>query len=184
MDARTAARTVLDSIHIIAFKLGEEDFCVRTSAVREIRGWAKCMPLPNAPDYIRGVINLRGRVIPILDLGRRLGRDVIETTDRSAIIVTELGPSIIGLLVVEVTDMLNVPTDAMQPAPDLGNVEAPAFLEGIFALENGMTSILDPAAIHRAAAPAIQSADGDEPAVCPSVEMVNDTSERPAAFVS
>lgn len=62
-----------DPIEIIAFYLGEQQFCVRTTSIREIRGWAKSTPLPHAPPEVMGMMNLRGAVIPVINTARKLG---------------------------------------------------------------------------------------------------------------
>ena len=66
-----AQRTVSRPRELIAFRIGEQEFCVDIMAVREIRGWTPATPLPHAPSFVRGVINLRGAVLPIIDLGAR-----------------------------------------------------------------------------------------------------------------
>ncbi|MCO5730584.1 chemotaxis protein CheW [Rhizobium sp. SSA_523] len=126
------------SLEIIAFRLGEQDFCIRTTAVREIRGWCPSMPIPNAPDYVLGVINLRGNVIPTIDLSHRLGMVAAERTDRSAIVVAEAGSSVIGLVVDQVTDMLTVPVDQLQPVPDVFTGFDSRYCDGIITHETGM----------------------------------------------
>jgi len=128
---------------IIAFQLGEEAFCVRTTRVREIRGWIPCMRLPQSPPDVMGVINLRGAVIPIVDLSLRLGLSATEANERSAIIVTETGDKVIGLLVDRVTDMLSVPVRDIQPVPVAGGAMARPYAEGILTLADGMICFLD-----------------------------------------
>ena len=73
---------------LIAFRIAEQDFCFNIMAVREIRGWTPATIIPHAPDYVRGVINLRGAVVPIVDLAARLSLDVPEPTSRNVIIIT------------------------------------------------------------------------------------------------
>src|SRR6516162_5660498 len=73
-DAMTdIAQNAIDRRELISFRIGEQEFCVDIMSVREIRGWTAATPLPKSPDFVRGVINLRGAVLPIIDLSARLG---------------------------------------------------------------------------------------------------------------
>lgn len=132
-----------ETADIIAFQLGNEAFCVRTTRVREIRGWMPCMPLPGSPPDVMGVINLRGAVIPIIDLSMRLGLRQTEANERSAIIVTETADKVVGLLVDRVTDMLNISLGDVQPVPAAGGAMARACAEGILTVGEGMICFLD-----------------------------------------
>lgn len=132
-----------DAADIIAFQLGEEAFCVRTTRVREIRGWIPCMPLPKSPPDVMGVINLRGAVIPIVDLSLRLGLHQTQANERSAIIVTETADKVVGLLVDRVTDMLNISVRDIQPVPAAGGTMARSYAEGILTIGDGMIYFLD-----------------------------------------
>ena len=141
-----ATRTTASSqeaADIIAFQLGEEAFCVRTTRVREIRGWIPCMPLPKSPPDVMGVINLRGAVIPIVDLSLRLGLHQTQANERSAIIVTETADKVVGLLVDRGTDMLNISIRDIQPVPAAGGAMARAYAEGILTVADGMICFLD-----------------------------------------
>src|SRR5579872_4111430 len=93
---------------LISFRIGAQEFCVDIMAVREIRGWTAATALPQAPAFVRGVINLRGAVLPIVDLGARLGLGVADPTARHVIIVAQVQNQIVGLLVDAVSDILTV----------------------------------------------------------------------------
>jgi purine-binding chemotaxis protein CheW len=111
-------------------------------AVREIRGWTAATALPQSPAYVRGVINLRGAVLPIVDLAARLGFASAETTARHVIIVAQIGAQQVGLLVDAVSDILTV-TDAMvQPTPEVASDTAKAFVRGLLALDGRMISLI------------------------------------------
>lgn len=131
------------TLEIIAFHLGEQQFCIRTTAIREIRGWAAATPLPHAPPDVLGVMNLRGSVIPVIDLAAKLGVRSATYADRSAIVVAEIGNNIIGLVVDRVSDILSISSDQIQPVPDLGRTFDPAFSHGIIPLEHGMVCFLN-----------------------------------------
>ena len=125
---------------LIAFRIGEQEFCVDIKAVREIRGWAPATPLPHAPGYVRGVINLRGAVLPIVDLSHRLGLGVTEASARSVIIVTHIDSRLVGLLVDAVSDILTVTDDMMQPTPDVACDTVQHFIKSIVAVDGRMIS--------------------------------------------
>jgi purine-binding chemotaxis protein CheW len=110
---------VTDRRELISFRIGEQEFCVDIMAVREIRGWTPATPLPQSPSFINGVINLRGAVLPIMDLAARLGFATSVTSARSVIIVVKVGERMIGLLVDAVSDILMITDDMVQVAPDV-----------------------------------------------------------------
>jgi purine-binding chemotaxis protein CheW len=130
-------------LEIIAFRLQAQEFCVRTTAIREIRGWVPATPLPHSPPEVVGMMNLRGTVIPIIDLARKLGMKAAEPTERSAIVVTEAGGMVIGLLVDGVSDILTLPSDLLQPIPSVEVSEATAYAEGIIAHDGKMICFLN-----------------------------------------
>ena len=127
---------------LISFRIGAKEFCVDIMAVREIRGWTAATALPQSPSFVRGVINLRGAVLPIVDLALRLGFDSGETTDRHVIIVTQIGSQTVGLLVDAVSDILTVTDDVIQPTPDVASDTAKAFLRGLIAIDGRMISLI------------------------------------------
>ena len=128
---------------IISFRLGDQDFCVDIMAIKEIRGFAKSTALPNSPHHVLGVINLRGSVIPVVDLAAMLGFMSIEPNERSAIIVTEIGGKMMGLLVENVSDMMSVSKDKIQPTPDVGDGFSHQSVKGVVALEEQLICFLD-----------------------------------------
>ena len=130
-------------LEIIAFRLREQEFCVRTTTIREIRGWGPATPLPHTPPDVIGVMNLRGLVIPIIDLARKLGMPSAEPTERSAIVVTEANGFVIGLLVDGVSDILTLPTNLLQAIPVVGAAPSLAHAEGIIAHDGKMICFLN-----------------------------------------
>ncbi len=127
---------------LISFRIGGQEFCVDIMAVREIRGWAPATPLPQSPSYICGVINLRGAVLPIVDLGARLGFSQTVASPRHVIIVTQIGRQIIGLLVDAVSDILTVTEDNIQPTPDICSDMVRVFVRGLLTLDGRMISLV------------------------------------------
>jgi purine-binding chemotaxis protein CheW len=130
------------SRELISFRIGAQEFCVDIMAIREIRGWTQATALPQSPDFVRGVINLRGAVLPIVDLAARLGFDSSETTARHVIIVAQIGSQMVGLLVDAVSDILTVTDDLIQPTPDVASDTAKTFVRGLMAVEGRMISLI------------------------------------------
>ncbi len=127
---------------LIAFRIGSQEFCVDIMAVREIRGWTPATPLPRSPSFLRGVINLRGAVLPIVDLAARLGFEPTATTPRHVIIVAQVAHQVIGLLVDAVSDILTIKEDMVQPPPDVASEMVRTFVQGLLAIEGRMVSLI------------------------------------------
>src|SRR5258708_7812620 len=127
---------------LISFRIGTQEYCVDIMAVREIRGWTPATALPQAPPFVRGVINLRGAVLPIIDLAARLGFPSAEPTARHVIIVTQVGHQVVGLLVDAVSDILTATDDLIQPTPEVASDAAKTFVQGILATEGRMISLI------------------------------------------
>ncbi|WP_374469872.1 chemotaxis protein CheW [Phenylobacterium sp.] len=127
---------------LISFRIGAQEFCVDIMSVREIRGWTPATALPQAPPFVRGVINLRGAVLPIVDLGARLGLGAAEPTARHVIIVAQVEKQIVGLLVDAVSDILTVSDDQIQPTPDVASEMVRNFVRGLLAIDGRMVSFI------------------------------------------
>lgn len=126
----------------ITFTIGAEEYGVDIMTVKEIRGWVETTSLPKAPDYVRGVINLRGSIVPIYDLRTRFGRGVTETTRTHVVIIVTVGTRVVGLLVDTVSDILTVAQVDVRPVPDLDGAADIAFLSGLVALDQRMVTII------------------------------------------
>jgi purine-binding chemotaxis protein CheW len=131
------------SIELLSFRVGGQDYSVDIMSVREIRGSAKATSLPHAPPFVKGVINLRGTVLPILDLSARLGIETDADTERNVIIVVDLGGRTAGLMVDAVSDILAIPLDEMQPPPGLAADETQTFVSNLTIVDGRMIRILD-----------------------------------------
>jgi purine-binding chemotaxis protein CheW len=130
-------------LEIVSFHLGDQEFCIDIMAIREIRGWAPVTPMPHTPPYVLGLINLRGAVIPVIDMACRLGMKMTEPSERSAIIVTDIAGKLVGLLVEQVSDMMTIKSEDLQPAPEIIPEAQRAFCRGIVALEKTMVCFLN-----------------------------------------
>lgn len=128
---------------LIAFRIGEQEFCVDIMSVREIRGWTPATALPHSPGYVLGVINLRGAVLPIVDLSSRLGMKESDPSARHVIIVAQVHQKVVGLLVDAVSDILTVTDDNIQPTPEVSSELDRSFAKGVLAIEGRMICLIE-----------------------------------------
>jgi purine-binding chemotaxis protein CheW len=132
---------------LITFEVGGQVFGLDIMAIREIRAWTPATRLPRVPHYVAGVVNLRGTVLPVIDLAARLGWEATEPTPRHAIIVTQTGGKATGLIVDSVSDIVTIPKDTLQPPPVTANDSIITFLEGLAAIDEQMVMVLNLAAL-------------------------------------
>jgi purine-binding chemotaxis protein CheW len=130
-------------LELLSFRVADQEYSVDIMSVREIRGWTRATSLPHAPDYVRGVINLRGSVLPVVDLAKRLGIEAGEPNERSVIIVVDVGGRTVGLRVDAVSDILSIPTSDLQAPPDLVTEQADAFIRALTIVEGRMIRVLE-----------------------------------------
>ena len=136
----------------LTFFLRDEEYGVDILTVREIRGWDGVTEIPNMPEYVRGVINLRGAVVPLVDLRVRFGLETIDYGPTTVVIVLgvedEGCEKTFGIVVDAVSEVCLVSDEQLNPAPDIGSCKM-SFLRGIAALEDKMVILLDVARIVR-----------------------------------
>lgn len=114
----------------LAFELNGQEFAIEVLQVQEIRNYSRVTPIPNTPPSVKGVMNLRGAVIPIVDLRRKFNLPETEPNQFTVIIVVNVSDKVMGLVVDTVSDVLDITNDAIEPAPDLGAVDT-SFLTGL-----------------------------------------------------
>ena len=127
----------------LTFTVENEEYGVDIMTVREIKGWTETTRLPNAPDYMRGVINLRGLIIPIFDLRARFKRGMTEPTAKHVVIILAVGARNIGILVDTVSDILDAGPDQIKPAPTAETQVEAEFISGLISIENRMVVLLN-----------------------------------------
>jgi purine-binding chemotaxis protein CheW len=132
----------VEAREMLSFFVGEQSFCIDIMVVREIRGWSPAVRLPHAPPYVRGVVNLRGAALPILDLADRLGFPPDTPTAQHVVIVAEIGSQVVGLLVTAVSDILAVSDVKLQPTPEIVAGSTGAFLQGLLNIDGRMFGLL------------------------------------------
>ncbi len=128
-------------LELISLEVADQEYCLDVNAVREIRGWAPATPLPQSPDYIRGVINLRGTIMPVLDLRRRLGLGLTEPSSRHVIVVVEASNKLAGVLVDGVRETFKIGEDQLQAPPRFEGDED-RFVDAIIPIDERMISRL------------------------------------------
>lgn len=130
-------------VELLSFRIGEQEYCVDIMSVREIRGWTKATPLPYSPPHVKGVINLRGTVLPVVDLSVRLGMPPIQGVEQNVIVVVSVGETTAGLLVDAVSDILTVPQEEMQPPPEIGADPSARCIDALLLVEGKLIRVLD-----------------------------------------
>ena len=111
------ANSAAPQIEFISFAIGDDQYGVDIMAVREIKGWADITHLPEQPEYVRGVLNLRGAIVPIVDLRCRFGQGPTETTPLHIVIIVQIGGRQVGLIGDRVLDIVSVDAVQIQPVP-------------------------------------------------------------------
>lgn len=129
-------------IEVITLVVKDVEFCLDIKVVREIRGWTPATPVPHAPPYVQGVINLRGAVMPVLDLAARLNLGVTEPTSRHVIVVAQCGDQLAGLLVDSVQETFYVSAAQLQAPPAVCEPEGVGIIDAILPLDGRMISRL------------------------------------------
>src|SRR5689334_7223280 len=135
------------SHQVLTFVLGNETYGVDILRVQEIRGWSSVTKIPHAPPHVLGVLNLRGSIVPIVDLRMRFSLDRAEYTAVTVIIVVSImsaaGRRDFGVVVDGVSDVVDVNTEEVKPAPDLGSRGATDYIRGLVPVAERMVVLLD-----------------------------------------
>lgn len=137
------AASSLDGGQFLTFSLGEELYGVDILRVQEIKGYTAVTKIPNTPPHIKGVLNLRGTIVPIVELRTKFGMPTIDYTAFTVIIVVVVQDKVMGLVVDAVSDVLDIEKKDIQSAPDFGNKVDVTFLHGIGKSGDKLVSLLD-----------------------------------------
>jgi purine-binding chemotaxis protein CheW len=139
--------SITDIRQYLTFQLGEEVFALDVSHVREILEFTTVTKVPKTPDYMRGVINLRGSVVPVLDMRLKFGMSMTEKTVNTCIIVVEVSfegeTTIIGALVDSVQEVFELEPDQIEPAPRIGTQLRTEFIKGMGKKDDRFIIVLD-----------------------------------------
>ncbi|MFC7048742.1 chemotaxis protein CheW [Emcibacter nanhaiensis] len=126
----------------ISFVIGNEEYCVDIIHVREIKGWVPVTPLPNSPEFMLGVLNLRGVIVPIFDMRCRFGLGRTDATPLHVMIIVAVGERVMGILVDAVSDILTVGANQVLDVPELDQRGDRKFLAGLITHEDKMVALL------------------------------------------
>lgn len=130
-------------LQLVTFRLGNEEYSLDILKVQEIIRHMELTRVPRTPDFVDGVINLRGRVIPVLDLRKRFGLAADERTNETRIIVVDVDETTVGLKVDAVSEVLRLPADTVEPAPAIVTGSESDYIKGVGKLEGRLLILLD-----------------------------------------
>lgn len=130
-------------LQLVTFRLGNEEFSLDILRVQEIIRHMELTRVPRTPDFVEGVINLRGRVIPVLDLRKRFGMPSDERTNETRIIVVDVDNRTVGLKVDAVSEVLRLPADTVEPAPAIVTGAESDYIKGVGKLDGRLLILLD-----------------------------------------
>lgn len=127
----------------ISFAIGNDQYGVDIMTVREIKGWTDITHLPNQPEYVRGVLNLRGVIVPIVDLRCRFGQGLTEATATHIVIIVQIATRLVGLLADRVLDIVSFEGSKVQPVPRIAAASRVNFLSGLVTVDDTMIALID-----------------------------------------
>jgi purine-binding chemotaxis protein CheW len=132
-----------DTLQQLTFNLAGEEYGVDILTVREIRGWSRVTRIPQTPDYLLGVLNLRGAIVPIMDLRLRFGLERESYGDNTVMIIVAVDERLFGIVVDAVSDVVDIDPAAIKPVPDMGVVVDTRYLKGLATHVERMVMLLD-----------------------------------------
>jgi purine-binding chemotaxis protein CheW len=132
-----------DNRQYLTFRLDREEYGIEILRVQEIKGYDHLTPVPSTPHYMKGVMNLRGTVVPIIELRARFGMPEREVDQFTVIIVVNVGSRVVGLLVDTVSDVLDIPAEAICDTPDLAAGVEEQYLTGMGKVSDKLVMLLD-----------------------------------------
>lgn len=142
-DPKVAKRDLEELLQLVSFKIGEEEFGIDILTVQEINRMLQITKVPNTPEFIEGVINLRGRIIPVLDLRVKLGMTKKSHGKNTRIVVVNLNDRTIGFIVDEVSEVLRIPKNITETPPDMVGGVNSDYITSIGKLEDRLLILLD-----------------------------------------
>jgi purine-binding chemotaxis protein CheW len=131
------------TLELLTFEIADQEYSLDIMSIREIRRWTRTTPLPHAPSYMKGVINLRGTVLPVMNLSLRLGLKPSEHSERNVIIVVSHENTMTGLLVDSVSDIVALTADDLHPPPDLKASAGTNVVRALTLINDRMIRVLD-----------------------------------------
>ena len=145
---QTEDKKIENLMQFLSFTLGDEEYGIDILSVQEIRSWEPVSRIPNVPSYEKGVVNLRGAIVPIIDLRERFGLGHLDYTPLTVVVVlqveTEMGQNrVMGVVVDSVSDVIDVNKKTIQNAPNFGTKVSTEFINGLASVKERMVMLLD-----------------------------------------
>ncbi len=134
---------IMDRMKVIAFRLKDQEYGVDVNQVNSIERLHGVTKVPKTVDFIKGIINLRGEVTPVINLAERFGMGESESTENSRIIIVNLGQMQAGLIVDSANDVIDIPTDMIEPPPQILHEVHEEFVHGVAKLDNSLLVIVN-----------------------------------------
>ena len=128
---------------LLTFTIGAEEYCIDILKVQEIRGYDSVTRIANTPEYIKGVLNLRGNIVPIIDLRLKLGLGSPSYNETTVVIILNIGEKVIGAVVDGVSDVITLDAAAIRPAPEFGSALDTKYILGLTPHEDRMLILVD-----------------------------------------
>jgi purine-binding chemotaxis protein CheW len=128
---------------LLSFTLGEESYGIDILKVQEIRGYEAVTRIANTPDFIKGVINLRGHIVPIVDMRIKLGLGEAKYDASTVVIILNVLKRVVGVVVDSVSDVITIPVSSVKPAPEFGSVLGTQYILGLATIEEQMLIVID-----------------------------------------
>jgi purine-binding chemotaxis protein CheW len=141
-DVSPSASEDADLRQFVSFVIGEQHYCVDIMAVREIKAWTGTTALPNSPAHIRGVINLRGAIVPVIDLRKRFGQELTEPTPAHVVVIVAVGDVQNGLLVDGVSDIVTVNKKDIAPIPNMEGEDKNPYFQGLITGQEKLVAVI------------------------------------------
>lgn len=130
-------------VEFLAFTLGKEEYGIDIQKVQELRGYDAVTRIANTPEFIKGVVNLRGIIVPIIDMRIKFNLGTPVYDQFTVVIILNIGGRIMGMVVDSVSDVITLTTDQLKPAPQMGSIVADDYLMGLGTIEERMLILLD-----------------------------------------
>ncbi|MCG5535036.1 chemotaxis protein CheW [Ectothiorhodospira mobilis] len=141
--AKESVSTAPEASQYVTFRLAEETYAINVMQVQEVLRVSEIAPVPGAPHYVLGIINLRGNVVTVIDARRRMGLSDKEPDDASRVVIIEVSGQVIGILVDSVAEVIELAAKDVDPAPNVGNDESSKYIQGVASRDGELTIVVD-----------------------------------------
>lgn len=127
----------------VTFRLANETYGISVTQVKEVLRISEIAPVPGAPDYVLGIINLRGNVVTVIDTRKRFGLDSVEPEDASRVVIIEVDNQVVGILVDSVAEVVDLRASAIEQAPNVGSDETSKYIQGVTSMNSELLILVD-----------------------------------------